>query len=385
MPYLGVKPADEFTSKDLDGKELILDADADTTITADTDDQIDIRIAGADDFQFTANKFLVQTGSNLDMNGTELILDADADTSITADTDDQIDIKIAGADDFQFTANTFTALSGSTVVIASGATIANSGTATGFGSSTAVDSITAGTTQTQAGATALTGTINRITASGTNGDSVELPAAVAGLTCTIINGDSAQTIDVWPATGDKIQGGSTNAVDPTSIAAGTLRKFYCIDTAEWLRNIPPGTVLQREVFSTTVATNNTTTTEAATSLTDAISLLDAGSAVRITAMGSVGVHRNVGSPTNLDGILRLWRTAVTTGTKITAIQYVKRDANPWAGDSLEILNTFVAEDSPATKSSTTYVVGITSISTDVLAQWNGRSETAFMILEEIAT
>ena len=33
-----------------------------------------------------------------DLNGTELILDADADTSITADTDDQIDIKIANTD-----------------------------------------------------------------------------------------------------------------------------------------------------------------------------------------------------------------------------------------------------------------------------------------------
>jgi hypothetical protein len=51
----------------------------------------------------------------VDLKGTELILDADADTSITADTDDQIDIKIAGADDFQFTANTFTAQSGSTI------------------------------------------------------------------------------------------------------------------------------------------------------------------------------------------------------------------------------------------------------------------------------
>ncbi len=50
-----------------------------------------------------------------DLNGTELILDADGDTSITADTDDQIDIKIAGADDFSFTANTFTAASGSTI------------------------------------------------------------------------------------------------------------------------------------------------------------------------------------------------------------------------------------------------------------------------------
>ena len=33
-----------------------------------------------------------------DMNGVELILDVDADTSITADTDDQIDIKVGGAD-----------------------------------------------------------------------------------------------------------------------------------------------------------------------------------------------------------------------------------------------------------------------------------------------
>ena len=49
---------------DLSGGELILDADDDTTITADTDDQIDIKIAGADDFQFTANKFSVLSGSN---------------------------------------------------------------------------------------------------------------------------------------------------------------------------------------------------------------------------------------------------------------------------------------------------------------------------------
>jgi sulfur relay (sulfurtransferase) DsrC/TusE family protein len=101
---------------DVNGKEIILDADADTSITADTDDQIDIRIAGADDFAFKANTFEVQTGSNIDMNGTELILDADGDTSVTADTDDQIDIRIAGADDFQFTANTFTILAGSTLV-----------------------------------------------------------------------------------------------------------------------------------------------------------------------------------------------------------------------------------------------------------------------------
>jgi hypothetical protein len=67
---------------------------------------------------------LVTAAAKIDMNGTEIILDADADTSITADTDDQIDIRIAGADDFKFTANTFTALAGSSIVIpASGLTI----------------------------------------------------------------------------------------------------------------------------------------------------------------------------------------------------------------------------------------------------------------------
>ena len=71
--------------------------------------------------------------NKLDMNGNELILDADADTSITSDTDDQIDIHIAGADDFRFTANNMNVLSGSTLTIDSGATITNSGTASGFG------------------------------------------------------------------------------------------------------------------------------------------------------------------------------------------------------------------------------------------------------------
>ena len=44
--------AREIADRDLAATELILDADNDTSITADTDDQIDIRIAGADDFAF---------------------------------------------------------------------------------------------------------------------------------------------------------------------------------------------------------------------------------------------------------------------------------------------------------------------------------------------
>ncbi len=38
----------------------------------------------------------------LDANGNEIVLDADGDTSITADTDDQIDIRLAAKDQFEF-------------------------------------------------------------------------------------------------------------------------------------------------------------------------------------------------------------------------------------------------------------------------------------------
>jgi len=74
-------------------------------------------------------------GALVDLNGgsDKLVLDADGDTTISADTDDQIDIKIGGADDFKFSANAMNVLSGSTLTIDSGATITNSGTANGFG------------------------------------------------------------------------------------------------------------------------------------------------------------------------------------------------------------------------------------------------------------
>ena len=69
----------------------------------------------------TSNGSGAVTYSGVDLNGTELILDADADTSITADTDDQVDIKIGGTDAFRITG---TALTGNAV-----ATIGATGTA----------------------------------------------------------------------------------------------------------------------------------------------------------------------------------------------------------------------------------------------------------------
>jgi hypothetical protein len=53
-----------------------------------------------------------------DLNGTELILDADADTSITADTDDQIDFRAGGTDVMSMTATGLTINDGTTITTA---------------------------------------------------------------------------------------------------------------------------------------------------------------------------------------------------------------------------------------------------------------------------
>ena len=85
---------------------------------------------------------------------------------------------------------------------------------------TPVDSISAGQTQTQ-------------TVSAVDLDGVKLPTAFAGARCLIINADAAQTIQIWPNTGDAIDGGSANAVDSNSLAAGASREYVAIDVTNW--------------------------------------------------------------------------------------------------------------------------------------------------------
>ena len=76
----------------------------------------------------------VVMGTKLDMNGSNLILDADADTYLDTGTDDTIKVYVSGAHDLTIGANAINVLSGTTLTIDSGATITNSGTANGFGS-----------------------------------------------------------------------------------------------------------------------------------------------------------------------------------------------------------------------------------------------------------
>lgn len=81
---------------------LVLDTDNDTSLSSPTDDQIDIEVGGSDRLRITSTALLLLTPTVIDLDGIAdaLVLDTDADTSISAPTDDQIDIELAGADVF---------------------------------------------------------------------------------------------------------------------------------------------------------------------------------------------------------------------------------------------------------------------------------------------
>ena len=92
------------------------------------------------------------------------------------------------------------------------------------------NAITASTTQTQAGATALTTDINRITVVANADDAVKLPAATAGRQVTVINTVATQA-GVFPASGDAINALAVDAVSP--LAASTTRTYTCAVAGTW--------------------------------------------------------------------------------------------------------------------------------------------------------
>jgi hypothetical protein len=79
---------------DLNGTELILDADGDTSITADTDDQIDVRIGGSDRFKLDNSGHL-----SLLTDSAAIKFGADSDVTLTHDPDDGLFFKSAATAD----------------------------------------------------------------------------------------------------------------------------------------------------------------------------------------------------------------------------------------------------------------------------------------------
>ena len=111
MPYIGKNP-DKGNFSDLNGGKLILDADADTSITADTDDQIDIEIAGADELKITSAMLAPASADGSALGGTSnewsdlyladsgvIYFGNDQDVTVTHDPDDGLFLKSTATSD----------------------------------------------------------------------------------------------------------------------------------------------------------------------------------------------------------------------------------------------------------------------------------------------
>ena len=118
----------------------------------------------------------------LDFDGKEAILDADADTSITADTDDQIDFKVGGTDHYRMTASGFSTLSSATITSAGALTVTAGGATVTAGNITATAgdvNLTAGAINTARATVASAATTADIWAA--NGNQIDWTGTV---TCT---------------------------------------------------------------------------------------------------------------------------------------------------------------------------------------------------------
>jgi len=83
----------------------------------------------------------------------------------------------------------------------------------------------------QANATAITKARVVVTTVSATSRAVRLPAAATGREVEIYN-TTATAMKVYPATGDKIMAGSTNAVG-VAIAAGKAVKYFALDAVTW--------------------------------------------------------------------------------------------------------------------------------------------------------
>lgn len=101
----------------------------------------------------------------------------------------------------------------------------------GYSQVSAVNALTAHAGGGQALGTPLTRQINRVTTVASAGDSVLLPAAVAGRWVTVINAAAANAMDVFPASGEIINALAANTA--LSVVADTSAVFYCAVNGTW--------------------------------------------------------------------------------------------------------------------------------------------------------
>lgn len=106
-----------------------------------------------------------------------------------------------------------------------------SGYSAGFPTTSAVNGITAFAGGGQASAVLLTATINRITTVGTAADSVKMPVSAPGMSITVSNAAAANSMNLFPQTGDQINALGANAA--FAIAAGKTATLTCAVAGQW--------------------------------------------------------------------------------------------------------------------------------------------------------
>ena len=150
--------------------------------------------------------------------------------------------------------------------------------------------ITAGATQTQAGAIALTGEFNNITTCGTDGDGAKLVTAVAGYAIVVKNSGAA-SLAVYPATGDSINAMAVNLA--VNIAPGGLLVFRSISDTVWETNevvvlSAPSTQKGELIFKASDNAGDTVTTVTNASMAQAsvITIPDPGGAAANVLLSS---------------------------------------------------------------------------------------------------
>lgn len=94
----------------------------------------------------------------------------------------------------------------------------------------AVNGLTAHAGGGQASATALTAAVNVVGTVATAADSVKLPAAKKGATMIVVNA-SANSMNVFPATGETIDGAAVNTAK--AVAGGKSTMFVCAVDGAW--------------------------------------------------------------------------------------------------------------------------------------------------------
>jgi hypothetical protein len=97
-----------------------------------------------------------------------------------------------------------------------------------------LDSVAGGlstTGTTQSGATPITAVMNEFTTVGSSGGASLLPVSKAGMLLYVDNAAGGNSMEVFPATGEKINGGSANAGFAVANAKRCI--FYCVVAGNW--------------------------------------------------------------------------------------------------------------------------------------------------------